>query len=122
MKEIHLTCIGCPMGCALTAEMEGKTVISVTGNGCGIGDRYARKELVSPERMVTTTVAVSGGEAPVVSVRTEGQIPRDRVFDCVRALKHVRAAAPVRIGQVIADNLCGMGIRVVATKSVEKEN
>lgn len=34
MEKRNLTCIGCPMGCALLVEMDGKEIISVTGNTC----------------------------------------------------------------------------------------
>ena len=90
MKEIHLTCIGCPMGCALTAQMEGKTVVSVTGNNCKVGDRYAHKELTDPQRTLTSTVGVLSGEAPVVSVKTAGEIPKGKIFDCVRQIKDLQ--------------------------------
>ena len=49
----ELTCIGCPMGCRLTAEFNGTEVTEVTGNGCAVGARYAREELTNPKRMVT---------------------------------------------------------------------
>ena len=119
MREVNLTCIGCPMGCALTAKMEGRTVVSVSGNNCGIGERYAHKELTNPQRTVTTTVRILKGQAPVVSVRTEGEIPKEKIFDCVRALKDITVPAPVVLGQVIAENICGTGVAVIATKAVD---
>ena len=48
MEVRNLTCISCPMGCALTATLEGGEVISVTGNTCKRGDIYARKEVTNP--------------------------------------------------------------------------
>ena len=32
MSTRELTCIGCPLGCMLTVEMEGNEVVNVTGN------------------------------------------------------------------------------------------
>ena len=49
----ELICIGCPMGCHLTAEVENGAVTSVTGNTCPRGDAYARRECVAPVRTVT---------------------------------------------------------------------
>ena len=39
MSIRELTCIGCPMGCQLTAVMDGSRVTEVTGNTCprGVG-------------------------------------------------------------------------------------
>ena len=44
MSTRNLTCIGCPMGCQLTAELAGGEVVSVRGNTCARGEAYARKE------------------------------------------------------------------------------
>lgn len=117
-KTVNLTCIGCPLGCSLAAEMEGKEVISVTGNNCGVGDKYAHKELTNPTRIVTSTVKVTGGMLPAVSVKTAGDIPKGKIFDCVSALKTVEVQAPVSIGQVIVENICGTGVSVIATKNI----
>ncbi len=117
-KTVNLTCIGCPLGCSLTAEMEDKEVISVTGNNCGVGDKYARKELTNPTRIVTSTVKVAGGVLPAVSVKTAGDIPKGKMFDCVRELKTVEVTAPVTIGQVIVKDICGTGVSVIATKNI----
>ena len=69
MEEKKLICIGCPLGCELCAVLERGEVISVTGNTCKRGDAYARKELVSPERTVTSTVKMSDGR--MLPVRRE---------------------------------------------------
>ena len=61
MEKRNLTCIGCPMGCALLVEMDGKEIISVTGNTCKKGAEYAVKEVTDPTRIVTTTVRVKNG-------------------------------------------------------------
>ena len=35
------------------------------------------------------------------------------------AIGHVKVAAPVRIGDVVIENVCGTGVNVVATKNVD---
>ena len=86
MEERKLTCIGCPMGCPLTVVMNGEEVESVTGNTCKRGAVYARKEVTNPTRIVTSTVRVVGGSINMVSVKTKEDIPKGRIFDCVKAL------------------------------------
>ena len=115
-----LTCIGCPLGCQITVELEDGCVKRVTGNTCPRGDAYARKEVTAPARIVTTTVRVSGGEIPVVSVKTAGEIPKGKIYDCVRALKGISVPAPVHIGQVILADVAGTGVNIVAAKNVAK--
>ena len=119
MEERKLTCIGCPMGCPLTVVMNGKEVVSVTGNTCKRGDVYARKEVTDPTRIVTSTVRVSGGSIPMVSVKTKEDIPKDKIFECVRALKGIQVPAPVHIGDIILKNVADTGVDIVATKNVE---
>ena len=70
MEKRELICIGCPMGCPLTVEMNGKEVVSVSGNTCKRGATYAEKEVTNPTRIVTSTVRVLGGTAEMVSVKT----------------------------------------------------
>ena len=118
MEQIYLICIGCPMGCPLTVEREGDAVVRVTGNTCPRGDAYGRKEVTNPTRIVTTTVRVEGGVLPVVSCKTASDIPKGKIFDVTRALKAVTVRAPVSIGQVLAENVAGTGVSVVATKNI----
>ena len=117
MEEKNLICIGCPMGCPLTVKMEHGEVVSVTGNTCKRGDIYARKEVTNPTRIVTSTVRVTGGSEAMVSVKTKEDIPKGKIFDCVKALKNVEVAAPVHIGDVLVKNVAGTGVDVIATKN-----
>lgn len=120
MEVKNLTCINCPMGCALTVEMDGEKVVNVSGNTCNRGDAYARKEVTDPTRIVTSTVKVAGGQADTVSVKTREDIPKEKIFECVRELKDVKVQAPIRIGDVIVANIANTGVEIVATKNVAK--
>ena len=124
MSEIEtreLICIGCPLGCPLTVEMKGTEVVSVTGNTCPNGDRYARKEVTDPRRTVTSTVRVLGGRLPVVSVKTAQDIPKNKIFDCMQELATIRVKAPVQEGDVIVSNIADTGVSVIATKEIPAE-
>lgn len=116
MEKRELICIGCPMGCPLVVELEGSDVVSVTGQTCKRGEVYARKEVTNPTRIVTSTVKVEGGKVDMVSVKTRDDIPKGKIFECVKALKDVTVKAPVRIGDVIVANVAGTGVDIVATK------
>lgn len=119
MTEIkNLTCIGCPLGCALEVTLHDGEVSDVTGNTCKRGDAYARKEVTHPTRVVTSTVAVANGEIPMVSVKTEYDIPKEKMTDIMRALSSVIVSAPVSIGDIILENAAETGVNVIATKNV----
>lgn len=117
MKIRELTCIGCPLGCAVAVEIEENgQIANVTGNTCKRGDDYARKEVTNPTRIVTSTVRVEGGTSDMVSVKTKTDIPKNKIFACMEGLKGVCVKAPVHIGDVIVENIAGTGVDVVATK------
>lgn len=118
MKKVNLICIGCPLGCPLEVEMEGAEVLTVTGQTCKNGEKYARKELTNPTRIVTSTVRVSGGALSMVSVKTASDIPKGKIFDCVRELRAIDLTAPVAIGDVVIENVCDTGVAIIATKNV----
>ena len=119
MNERDLICIGCPMGCPIVVKMEDGKVVSVTGNTCPRGDAYARKEVTDPTRIVTTTVRVADGKVPMINVKTEYDIPKDKIFDCIVALRGVTIKAPVQIGDIVLENVAGTGVNIVAAGNVD---
>ena len=118
-EEKTITCIGCPMGCQVTAVIEDGEVTGVTGNTCAIGDRYARKEVVCPMRVVTSTVRVAGGNLPVVSVKTNGDIPKKQIAQCMRQIRDIKLTAPVVAGDVVVKHIVGTDVDVIATKDIQ---
>ena len=118
MNTIELTCIGCPLGCPLTVTMEGKEVVEVIGNTCPKGAIYAKKEVTNPTRIVTSTVRVTGGCCPMVNVKTASDIPKEKIFECVEALKDIILVAPVKIGDVVLEDVAGTGVDVIAARNV----
>lgn len=120
MEIKKLTCINCPVGCSLKVEMDGENVICVSGNTCRRGEIYARKEVTNPTRIVTSTVKVVNGTSGTVSVKTKEDIPKEKIFACVQALRGIEVQAPVHIGDVILENVAGTGVDIVATRNLEK--
>lgn len=115
MREF--TCIGCPAGCALKVEeVNGDSIVS--GNGCKVGYDYALKEMSAPMRMLTSLLLVSGGDKPVVSVKTQASIPKSMVLECAKALKGIVVSAPIKIGDVLIEDVCKTGVNIIATKEV----
>ena len=117
MEKKELTCICCPMGCALSVELEGGNVLSVSGNTCKRGDTYARDEVVRPVRMVTSIVKVKNGNLKMLPVKTKEPINKSKINECLEALKTVEINAPIHIGDVILYNV--VGVDIVASRNVE---
>ena len=117
MKE--MICITCPMGCRLQVDDTDPNNIVITGNTCPRGVKYATDELTAPKRMVTGSVRVEGGLIPMVSVKTREAIPKELIFESLQLLKDVKLVAPVAIGDVVVQNVCGCGVDFIATKNIE---
>jgi CxxC motif-containing protein len=118
MEKRELTCINCPMGCTLSVEIERNEVIKVTGHTCPKGETYAHKEITSPTRIVTSTIPVRNGSLPVVSVKTSCDIPKNKIRDCITALRGISVTAPVHIGDIILSDVAGTGSSIIATKNI----
>ena len=118
----NLTCIGCPLGCPIEVMMEEDGRIRlVTGNSCPRGDKYARKEVTSPTRIVTSSVQVYGSRTGerMVPVKTASDIPKGKIMDVIRDLRGVSVPCPVRIGDVLFRDVAGTGVDMIATKNVD---
>ena len=111
-------CIRCPLGCNITIDIEGDEIKNIAGNTCPRGADYVTKELTDPRRIVTSLVRVREGAMPVVSVKTAADIPKGSIEDCIKALKAIELSAPVHMGDVVLENVCGTGVNIVATANV----
>jgi CxxC motif-containing protein len=118
METRELTCIGCPMGCMVTVTMDGGEVTEVKGNTCPKGDIYARKEVVDPTRIVTSTVKITGGDKERISCKTESDIPKDKIFEVMKDIDNATVSAPKNIGDVLISDVAGTGVNVIATRNV----
>ncbi|MCR5685964.1 MAG: DUF1667 domain-containing protein [Lachnospiraceae bacterium] len=114
-ESIELTCIGCPLGCRITVKKDQNEILDITGFTCKRGEAYARTEVLSPVRTVTSTVRVNNGERPVVAVKTAEPVPKDRIRDCMDVIYNLKTDAPVAAGDVICDDIAGTGVALVAT-------
>lgn len=106
------------MGCGITVEMnDGGEIVCVTGNSCKRGDAYARTECTHPVRSLATTVKVCDGIYNVVPCKSKGALPKEKIMDCMKAIADVEVKAPVKLGDVLVENICGTGISIVATNN-----
>lgn len=103
---MNLICIKCPRGCEINIENN-----IITGNACPKGEEYAKEELTCPKRIVTY-LAKSGNS--VFPVKTDGEVPKSRVFDVVNEISKLNVTNP-KIGDVVIENVLKLGVNVVVT-------
>ncbi len=119
MKEI--ICIVCPNSCKLQVFKDETGEVQVEGYGCSRGIQYGKDEYTAPKRTLITTVKIEDGELPVLPVRSKEGIPKGQLFKAMEVVNHVTAKAPVQMGDVIIPNLLGLGIEVIASRSMGKK-
>ncbi|UCG68930.1 MAG: DUF1667 domain-containing protein [Thermoplasmata archaeon] len=116
----EITCIICPIGCKVVIHQKGGIITKIEGHQCKKGIEYGKEELLDPKRTLTTSIIVKDGELPLVSVKSDRSIPKVRLFDVMDAISEIEVHAPVKIGDVLVENVVGLEVDIVATKNVRK--
>ena len=111
-----LTCIICPRGCSMKIELgeDKKSILSVSGNLCPRGKKYAESECINPMRTLTTTAKCTDGS--VVAVRSEGAIPKDKLFEAMARVNSLRITLPVSVGDTVIEDFYGTKLIATANK------
>lgn len=125
-ETLRFNCTTCPSECLLTVEVERDAngavveVRSVAGNSCPRGDKFAHQELTCPMRVLTTTVAVSGGDEALLPVRTAEAIPLELHAQAMTLIRGLVVEAPIRMGDVVLPNLLDTNIDLIASMDINQ--
>lgn len=125
IETLQFNCTTCPSECLLTVEVERDSndalmeVRSVTGNNCPRGNTFAHQELTCPMRVLTTTVAVSGGDEALLPVRTAEAIPLELHAQAMDLIRSVVVEAPIQMGDVVLEDLLGTSINLIASMDID---
>jgi len=116
----RIVCVACPIGCEIDVQVAENGELKISGNRCKRGYEYAKDEVTDPKRVLTMSVKVEDGEIELVSVKTDGVIPKKLIPQAIEFLKTLKISAPVNAGDVLVEDLLGTGVKVVATRTVPK--
>ena len=119
MRIEEIVCIVCPIGCSLKVEVNGEQIL-VEGNQCKRGETFAINEIKNPTRTLTTTVRTIFQEMPLLPVRTEVEIPKEKIFEAMEVLNKVIITQRVKCGDIIVEDILGSGCNVIATGSIKE--
>lgn len=126
IEMLQFNCTTCPSECLLTVEVERVAngavveVHSVTGNNCPRGDKFAHQELTCPMRVLTTTVAASGGDEALLPVCTAEAIPLALHAQAMDLIRGLVVEAPIRMGDVVLKNLLDTNINLIASMDIDR--
>ena len=112
------TCIICPNGCHISADVIDNNIISIDGEKCKRGYEYVEQELTDPQRNIASSVLLVDGELPLVSVRLTNPIPKNMIFEVMKEIKKISVKAPTKIGQIIIKDVLGLKSDVIITKEI----
>lgn len=112
-----LICIVCPNSCELSIE-ETSDGISVSGNKCKRGIKFATDEMTAPKRTISSVVKTAFKEVPVIPVRVSDEIPKEKIFDVMNEINHVTVKKKLKRGDVVIKNVLSLGVDVIATSDV----
>ena len=114
------TCIVCPRGCEIRAEIKDGKIIRTDGNQCTRGKDYVEQEIKEAKRVVMSVIKVKHGDFPTVSVKTDKPVPKRLIPKIMKKLARIEIEAPIKIGQRIMKNIIDTNINIVATRRVKK--
>ena len=115
MKK-EIICTVCPRGCNIVVDGDGQNVTEINGQGCNRGITYAQAEYSNPVRILTTTVKIVGKDNDLLPVRSNQPIPKGKLLECMEVIKKAQVKLPVKMHEVIIENICDTGADIVATK------
>jgi CxxC motif-containing protein len=114
----RLTCLLCPIGCELEVEIDGGD-LRVRGHQCDKGIDFASEEVLRPKRNLATSVPLKGTVDRMVSIRLSDRVSREMIFPILAEIAMLRPSAPVRRGDVLIADVCGTGVDVIATRTMD---
>ncbi len=118
MKK-EIICTVCPLGCHITVEGEQEKIAAMEGYGCARGQQYATTEFSHPVRILTSTVKTDSRKIPLVPVRSTKPVPKEKLFECMRIFNQCKVKLPIKLYDVVVQNVCNTGIDIVTTTAVK---
>ncbi len=113
----EIICIVCPLGCRMDVEVDGRDVKTVNGHQCKLGKKHARREILFPGRILTTTVKTGLPEFPLLPVRSNEEIPKDQLMPCMIEISKLRVNSPIEIGGLIIKDILGLSVDIISCRT-----
>jgi CxxC motif-containing protein len=126
-----LVCILCPNSCIINyyieenqtkaeqdqTKAEKGTKYKVTGGMCSKGEDYVLSELISPLRVLTSSIKVVGSDKELVSVRTTSGILKETLMQAMDIIKNIKLEKPVCQGEIIIKDFIIEGVNLIASSN-----
>ena len=109
-----ITCVLCPKSCTVVILKRAKD-LDISGHECDRGKDYAIKELINPQRILTTTVRTVFKDFPRLPVKTDKPVPLGEVFKYMDIINTILVKKRLKPGDRIDKQLPDKDINLIAT-------
>jgi len=118
-EKKDFVCIICPNSCRLSAEVGPNGDVKINGYACQRGLEYGTQEFLEPKRTLITTMRIKNGVLPVLPVRSDKELPKNKIFEAIKIINQYEIEAPIKMGDIIIENLLNLGVNVIASRDME---
>ncbi|MFX1406504.1 MAG: DUF1667 domain-containing protein [Promethearchaeota archaeon] len=114
-----IRCIVCPTGCEIKVNQDKNNKITFEGYTCNRGLEYAEQEFYEPKRIITTTMRVEDGFLPLIPVRSDKPILKDKLKEVFNEIAKKKVKAPIKMGDILIENVLGVEVNIIASRNLE---
>ncbi|NHJ23959.1 MAG: DUF1667 domain-containing protein [Candidatus Lokiarchaeota archaeon] len=115
-----IRCIVCPTGCEIKAIKGADDKVSFDGYTCKRGLEYAEQEFYEPKRILTTTIRVENGFLPLIPVRTDVPILKEKLSEVLKIIAKTKVKTPIKMGDLLIENILDLGANIIASRDLSE--
>jgi CxxC motif-containing protein len=115
-----IRCIICPTGCEIKVKKGVGEQVTFEGYTCERGLEYAQQEFYEPKRILTSTMRIENGLLPLIPVRTDKAILKEKLKDVLVEIAKKKLQAPIKMGDILIENILGLGANIIASRDLVK--
>ncbi len=115
-----IRCIVCPTGCEIEVKEIPDGEIVFEGYTCKRGLEYAKQEFSEPKRILTTTIRVDDALHPLIPVRTDKPLIKQKLNEALKIMARTIVNAPIKMGDILIENITNEEVNIIASRDLKK--
>lgn len=115
-----IRCIVCPTGCEIEVKEMPDGEVTFEGYTCNRGLEYAKQEFFAPKRVLTTTIRVRNGLLPLIPVRVDKPILKEKLDEAFQEIALTEVDAPIKMGDILIEHVAGENCNIIASRDLPK--
>ncbi|MBY9005374.1 MAG: DUF1667 domain-containing protein [Candidatus Lokiarchaeota archaeon] len=116
-----IRCIVCPTGCLVEVRKDIGGEISFQGYTCKRGLEYAQQEHFDPKRIITTTIRVEDGIHPLLPIRSDSPLLKEKLSYAFKIIAKTKVKAPIKMGDILIKGIADENVNIIASRDMIKK-